>query len=106
MRIREWLYIVFGGIGEIDSIVGKTTQCPSCAGMEAENKRLRFDLSKPPQEREYCAGCSLPSENKRLREAVECLREMPNKLGPHYSIWLQKRKEVLAELHSRAGVDK
>jgi hypothetical protein len=38
---------------------------------DAELKRLRIDLSKPPQEREYCAGCSLPDENKQLREEYE-----------------------------------
>ena len=31
--------------------------CPVCVQIEKE--KLEFDLSKPPQERLYCRGCSL-----------------------------------------------
>ena len=71
--------------------------------LEAENKRLRFDLSKPPQEREYCAGRSLPSENKRLKEAVEwaCHQRIYTKV--HRSYGTDLFSEITDELRRRAG---
>ena len=43
--------------------------------LKAENERLRIDLSKPPQERDYCEGCGLIGEVERLRtELAEARR--------------------------------
>ncbi len=41
--------------------------------LEAENAELKCDLSKPPQERSYCQGCTLPSYTKDLEAEVEKL---------------------------------
>lgn len=38
------------------------------AELREKVKLLEIDISKPPAERAYCAGCNLPSENAELRE--------------------------------------
>jgi hypothetical protein len=46
--------------------------------LRAEVAELSIDLSKPPQQRAYCAGCSLPFD---LAAAVEVLRLYREAIG-------------------------
>lgn len=78
-------------------------------GYRLEVERLKIDLSKSPEERYYCRGCTLPREEKCLRETLEWAIANVDKyvsvhgeVDPEWEVEVRRRAKVLCE----CGADK
>jgi hypothetical protein len=68
------------------------------AALRRRAEQHQQDMKKPPQERDYCVGCSLPGEVETLRE------ELKEQIGITEFRWRDDLSKLLGTARSRTGI--